>query len=529
MRGRDGCARPLCAQGMNGLRKMALCHLLVAGVAFTAVGAEIIPNSNCLECHGDKDLNKTNAVGQVISLFIDPSKLSASVHKTNLCASCHSDLTRNHPDDDVAAKPVNCAVCHQKESDVYAASIHGMSRAMGASAAASCSDCHGKHDMMSARDPHSPVFKLNLPRTCARCHNSPGLNKEYRLKYPQVASQYQDSIHGRALLEMGLIVAPSCNDSHGVHDIKRSVDRSSPINKAHVADTCGKCHFGVEEIYNKSVHGQLLAKGDPRGPACADCHTAHQIEHPRSAHFKSASDQRCGRCHEDRLVHYRETYHGKAMALGRPNVAADVAACYDCHGHHDVLPPSNPASHLSKANILATCQQCHPTATAGFTGYKPHANPLDRKNYPLLHMVFLAMTGLLVGVFTFFGLHTLVWLARVIYLFLHDTKTFREAKVKTETDDEWFTRFVPFERFLHFLVVTSFLLLVITGMPLKFYYTSWAKVLFNFIGGVETARAFHRFGAMVTFLYFGLHVASLIGKSWKGRKSLRNPADGKFH
>src|SRR6266498_1848979 len=31
MRGRDGSARPLCAQGMNGLRKIALCHLLVAG------------------------------------------------------------------------------------------------------------------------------------------------------------------------------------------------------------------------------------------------------------------------------------------------------------------------------------------------------------------------------------------------------------------------------------------------------------------------------------------------------------------
>ena len=61
-------------------------------------------------------------------------------------------------------------------------------------------------------------------------------------------------------------------------------------------------------------------------------------------------------------THYRDTYHGKAMALGKPNVASDVAACYDCHGHHDVLPPANPASRLSKTNILATCQQCHPTA-----------------------------------------------------------------------------------------------------------------------------------------------------------------------
>jgi cytochrome b subunit of formate dehydrogenase len=382
--------------------------------------------------------------------------------------------------------------------------------------------------MLSPRNPASPVFKLNLPGTCAKCHSNPGLTAEYQMKYPQAAAQYMDSIHGRALLKMGLIVAPSCNDCHGVHDIKRAVDRDSPINHANVATTCGKCHVGIEETYLKSVHGQLLAKGDKRGPVCTDCHSAHEVETPKNGHFKMASDRTCGKCHADRLEHYRDTYHGKAMALGKPNVASDVAACYDCHGHHDVQPPSNPASRLSKTHILATCQQCHPTATIGFTEYKPHANPLDGKNYPLLHAVFIAMTGLLIGVFTFFGMHTLVWLVRAFYLYLHDSKKFREAKVKTQTDDEWFTRFVPFERLLHFLVVTSFLLLVLTGMPLKFYYTDWAKVLFRVIGGADTARALHRLGAIVTFLYFGLHVASLVGRSWRGRTNIRDPQTDKF-
>jgi len=377
-------------------------------------------------------------------------------------------------------------------------------------------------------NPSSPVYKLNLPQTCAKCHSNPGLTREYEMKYPQAASQYMDSIHGRALLKMGLIVAPSCNDCHGVHNIKRGVDRDSPINHANVAKTCGKCHVGVEETYDGSVHGQLLARGDKRGPVCTDCHTAHEIQNPEGNNFKAISDQRCGRCHADRLTHYRETYHGKAVALGKPNAAPAVAACYDCHGHHDVLPPSNPASHLSPANIVATCEKCHPGATMGFTGYKPHANPLDKANYPGLHSVFIAMTGLLVGVFSFFGLHTIVWLFRAVYLYLHDSKKFREAKIRAQVDDEWFTRFVPFERFLHFLVVTSFLLLVITGMPLKFYYTDWAKVMFSVIGGPETARTLHRFAALVTFLYFGLHVASLAGKAWKGRGSLRDPASGRL-
>jgi cytochrome b subunit of formate dehydrogenase len=514
-----------------GLRIFATAALLVAGLFVacdSAVGAEKNPNSACLECHSDKTLYKTNSAGKAIWLFVDEAKFATAVHRTNTCASCHTDITSKHPDDNVAAKPVNCAACHDEPAKQYTGSIHGVSHTLGASGAAGCVDCHGKHDILSAKAADSPVFKLNLPGTCATCHSNPGLTREYQMKYPEAASQYMDSIHGRALLKMGLIVAPSCNDCHGVHNIKRAVDRDSPINQANVAKTCGKCHVKIEEVYNKSVHGQLLAKGDKRGPVCTDCHTAHQVETPQNGHFKMASDQRCGRCHQDRLTHYRDTYHGKAMALGKPNVASDVAACYDCHGHHDVLPPSNPQSHLSKANILATCKQCHPNAVNGFTAYQPHANPLDREHYPLLHGVFLFMTLLLVSVFTFFGAHTVAWLIRAAYLYWHDSKKFREAKISIQTGGEWFTRFAPFERFLHFLVVTSFLLLVITGMPLKFYYTDWAKHLFSVIGGAETARALHRLGAIVTFLYFGLHVGSLVVKCWKGRKHLRDPQTGKL-
>ena len=50
-------------------------------------------------------------------------------------------------------------------------------------------------------------------------------------------------------------------------------------------------------------------------------------------------------------------------------------------------------------------------------------------------------------------------------------------------------------------------------------------MIFGILGGPETARTLHRFGAIITFLYFGLHLTSLIGKAWKGRKSLRDPAE----
>lgn len=519
----------LCRPALLGL----LCAALGFGISLPAAEAEVFTNADCLDCHGEDQTRTVD--GKEVPLPAFPTNaLAGSVHGKINCVDCHvgiKDLVHESK-----LPPPQCANCHETQTNhvaaaqEYATSIHGYSLATtkGASAAASCADCHGAHDIVPVKNSDSPVFKLNLPQTCSTCHTNTGMTAEYRMKDPEAAAHYLDSIHGRALLKMGLIVAPSCNDCHGVHDIKRMVDRSSPINHANIAKTCGKCHVKVEEIYNKSVHGQMLLRGEKDAPVCTDCHSAHEIEPPRNGHFKMASDKKCGKCHEESLVHYRDTYHGKAMALGKPNVASEVAACYDCHGHHDVLPPANPESRLSKSNIVATCQQCHPDTTVGFTQYKPHANPLDKENYPQLHAVFVFMTALLLCVFTFFGAHTLVWLVRSAYLYLHDSKTFREAKIHVQQGDEWFTRFVPFERLLHILVVTSFLLLVLTGMPLKFYYTDWAKAIFNVMGGPDVARSLHHFGALITFLYFGLHVIELILFAWRNRSAIRDPETGKI-
>lgn len=489
---------------------------------------EAIPDDKCLECHSDKDLTKDLPGGKTLSLFVDDKIRKTSIHADVGCADCHEGMTGEHPDDGKTVKPVNCASCHEDAAKVYDTSIHGFAKAKGSENAATCSSCHGTHDILPAANPHSPTYKLNLSKTCGKCHNNAEINEEYHMRFKEVGLHYEDSIHGRGLSEKGLIVAPSCADCHGDHEISRSVDPTSPVNRSNIAKTCGKCHVGIEETYNKSIHGQLLSKGDGKGPVCTDCHTAHDIENPNSAHFKQVSDARCGKCHEDSLTHYRDTYHGKAIELGRPNVASDVAACYDCHGIHNIQPISNPESTLSKENRQATCAKCHPGATIGFTEYIAHANPLDSKKDPVLYYTFIFMTGLLLCVFTFFGAHTLLWLARSVWIYRHDSKKYREIKLDTQQDDEWFTRFTPFDRFLHLLVVTSFLLLVITGMPLKFYYTDWAKTIFDLVGGAAAARALHRFGALITFLYFALHLFDLASSCWANRAALRNPDTGKL-
>jgi len=70
------------------------------------------------------------------------------------------------------------------------------------------------------------------------------------------------------------------------------------------------------------------------------------------------------------------------------------------------------------------------------------------------------------------------------------------------------------------LVIVSFLSLAMTGIPLKFSYTPWAKTIAGFLGGFQTAGFIHRVMGFVTFLYFALHLGSIFRRVLRGEKGL---------
>ena len=71
-------------------------------------------------------------------------------------------------------------------------------------------------------------------------------------------------------------------------------------------------------------------------------------------------------------------------------------------------------------------------------------------------------------------------------------------------------RFSLYHRVTHAMVIVSFFLLVITGMPLRFSCAPWAPLLMRALGGVHTAGILHRIGAVITFGYFGAHLGYLV-------------------
>jgi len=70
----------------------------------------------------------------------------------------------------------------------------------------------------------------------------------------------------------------------------------------------------------------------------------------------------------------------------------------------------------------------------------------------------------------------------------------------------YYLRFRYFHRFLHALVIISFMGLVLTGMPLKYSEAGWAKTIALLLGGIQTAGYLHRVFGVITFLYFALHI-----------------------
>jgi hypothetical protein len=81
-----------------------------------------------------------------------------------------------------------------------------------------------------------------------------------------------------------------------------------------------------------------------------------------------------------------------------------------------VLAVTDPRSHLSRANVAATCGKCHAGATRRFAGYLTHATHHDPRKYPFLFYTFWGMTTLLLVTFVVGGMHTLLWLPRAFQM-----------------------------------------------------------------------------------------------------------------
>ncbi len=407
----------------------------------------------------------------------------------------------------MAIDPATCLGCHSEKISVhaFAGSVHGKN---------ACTSCHVDiTDLAKHMKKEIKVQKVQ----CERCHKKQN-------------SEHYASVHA----EKGVTCAQCHTDIH-THNYWKN-DKRIAVAK------CVQCH-DKEAVYRSSIHGKGVAAGNMDSAACHDCHNLHAIDKLGGATDHKGREfhtKVCMKCHSDKKLmtknkvtnvavkSYIESYHGKNYRLGFPD---KVAGCADCHTAHSVLPKSDPKSSVNPANLVKQCTPCHPKATSSFSKFYSHGEMTDKDKYPILYYTFVAMTGLLLSTFAVFWVHTLLWMFRG---FVENREN--AAKIAAGTHHhvaivdahKQYRRFNKLHIFLHILVITSFLLLSVTGLPLKFSDQQWAQFIMRLYGGAANAGLLHRVGAVITFIYFGSALVMVVNFLFIKRDIPGNPIQRLF-
>jgi formate dehydrogenase gamma subunit len=456
-----------------------------------------------------------NAIAQTATSAPSPSPSPASNPKLD-CQGCHAPGK--------TLPYLGGAKFHTDAHTAYDRGFHARG-VQGGMKAAGCVDCHTRDrdltTILPASDPKSTINRTNIAETCGRCHGDKSVMKGSGISDRPFLS-YRESVHAKALAQ-GNVSAAVCTDCHRSHDILPAADPQSPIAKANIPGTCSKCHQAESAEFMQSVHGQAVSRGVSRSPVCTDCHGIHGITSPVEQATANASTavatDTCAGCHEGvaltrefgvaggRVSSYKDSYHGLASQFG----SKVVANCASCHGVHNILPSSDPKSMISANNLPQTCGQCHLGAGANFATGKIHltselvtaAGPQDAGliGTRIVRWIYIPLIVLVIGGM---AVHNgLIW--------------FRKAAAKKRQARE-VVRLSVNQRIQHWLLLTSFIALVLSGFALQ-YPDSWLAVL---LGGSEyLRRIIHRIAAVV-MLVVGVYHLAYLGMSKEGRQWLKD-------
>ncbi len=78
--------------------------------------------------------------------------------------------------------------------------------------------------------------------------------------------------------------------------------------------------------------------------------------------------------------------------------------------------------------------------------------------------------------------------------------------IKTKNGKKFFFRFTLNQRIQHIILATTVIILVLTGMPLKFHDASWAHRLYDLFGGIRVAPTVHKIAGSTLLILFVYHV-----------------------
>lgn len=333
-------------------------------------------NISCSACHGGN--SKTDDMEIAMSANEGFSGIPKGDEISSRCANCHSNQDQ--------MKKYNSTLPVNQQSQIQN-SVHWQKSVSGSTHILQCTTCHNAHGIVSVKNPSSPVYPLNLPALCAKCHSNAIYMRTYNPSLPVDQYQkYRTSVHGLKN-KSGDTKTADCSDCHGTHEIKKSSDVKSKVYPTNIPKTCSECHSNVEYMsgykiptdqykkFSLSVHGiALLEKNDLNAPACNSCHGNHAATPPGVESISKV----CGTCHALNAELFSGSPHKKAFDEKK------YPECETCHGNHSIATATNELLGISGQEI---CGKCHKENinTEGFKSAQQMRRLIDSLDAQILY------------------------------------------------------------------------------------------------------------------------------------------------
>ncbi len=458
---------------MSGTRSIGCLLSIVIVPLIAGVSSAQVPTQRCIDCHSQMEVMLLPVV------FEDGLTASAYINKDAFLQSAHGSLA--------------CTECHQEYHPEFNPDFDP-------------SETPGVSDR---KLPSRAEYTKAMNQRCAHCHEGGG----------------EGDGHGKQISAVlhpaGKEKTPGCTDCHPPH--KMGLTSQS----AGISRYCIGCHEDVYQRFSTSVHGDAVGDTlNPDLPSCTHCHFGHV----GGGKFPTARRARLGKpcmdCHGDAalmrkydissnvVTTYLQDFHGVSLHFyggDLSEVKKFPLVCVDCHGYHDVKSLRDPAAVTElKTTMQQTCQKCHENATANFSeAWLAHREP-SLSNNILVFLVKFSYTMLIP--FVILGLMLHIGFDAIVLPWRKRRQT-RRTGIATSTHDielppyvpKYFIRFSFIQRLEHLLVLATFVVLLITGLPQRYYDAGWAATVINAVGGIDFARQVHRVAGITLAVVAAFH------------------------
>lgn len=414
----------------------------------------------------------------------------------------------------------NCLYCHQfpglsrvdRETGrlrLFYVDPDYVLHSFGPHARLACSDCHPREEVSVV--PHYDVTPVDCARTChlvrpdapPRTFSHEAVVRMLDQSVHAVESLRRVEFTGGPLLSSGQSACLYCHDEPVF---------ATDFRRAHVgngaAGRCDVCHTTSLPIDSQFFLRHVSSRLAPARPTlelaqvCAICHSDPKFLLDRGKN--------------DPVAGYVRSFHGKAALLGDQA----TANCIDCHVRPDqnvhlMLGPKNPGSIVHPTRVADSCRstECHPGADKSIAATAVHLDlPTSRETTDFL----IASIFILITIFSF-GPSALIVLLdlvqQVVGRHWHGAAPLlrlAESVAQHADGQRRLRRFTPLQRFQHWILTILFVLLAVTGFPMKFAETAWAAQTIRWLGGLSVAREIHHWAGLALLVGFAIHLGHVV-------------------